>query len=148
MKKYHGGVQVPKGVYLNLLTGEFLQLYDEARVLPEGGRARYIKVPAALAIMTGPLAGLVFVIFLPLVGIIGISVFLIYKVWRGTIALGRKVFQPVAIEQEVGIAYLTQQRGAVGKEKQKAKETGEGPGNAGIEHIADEVARRRQQGEK
>ncbi len=153
MNEYRGGAQVSKGVYLNRANGELVQLYGQNRVLPGDGGMRYIKVPAALAVMGGPFVGLAFVIFLPLIGIIGIGVFLAYKAWRGMIALGRKVFQPVAVRQELGIAYLTQRRGTAGKGEQKGKGTEEGQAADGlaelsIEQIAQEVTQRRQQGEK
>ena len=148
MNEYRGGTQVKKGVYLNRTNGELVQLYGQVRVLPGGGGVRYIKVPAVLAVMGGPFAGLAFVFFLPLIGIIGIIGFLAYKAWHGTAALGRKVFQPVAVRQELGIAYLTQRRGAAGKGEQKGEGAEKGQADAGIQQIADEVAQRRQQGEK
>ena len=144
MNEYRGGNKAAKGVYLNRANGELVQLYGQVRVLPGGGGERYIKVPGALAVMGGPFAGLAFVMFLPLIGIIGLIGFLAYKAWHGMAALGQKVFQPVAIGQEPGMAYLTQRRGTAGKCGQRAKEAE----HAGIEQIAEEVAQRRQQGEK
>jgi len=143
MKEYRGGTKAAKGVYLNRANGELVQLHGQVLVLPGGGGERYIKVPGALAVMGGPFIGLAFVIFLPLVGIIGLIGFLAYKLWHGTVTLGRKVFQPVAIGQEPGMAYLTQRRGTAGKGGQPAKKT-----EPGIEQIAKEVATRREQGEK
>ena len=138
MKEYRGGNQVQKGVYLNKANGELTQLYGKVRVLPGNNTQKYVKVPGALAVMAGPFAGLALVIFLPLVGIIGLIGFLAYKAWHGVV----KVFQPVAMVQEPGMAYLTQRRGAAGKgdEHQEAE--------PGIEEIAKEVAERREQGEK
>ena len=143
MNEYHGGTRVAKGVYLNRANGELTQLYGQVRVLPGGGGERYIKVPGALAVMAGPFAGLAFVMFLPLIGIMGLIGFLAYKAWHGTVTVGRKVFQPVAIGQEPGMAYLTQRRGTAvnGEQHDKAAEPG-------IDKIADEVAQRREQGEK
>jgi hypothetical protein len=148
MNEYKGGTKVVKGVYLNKANGELTQLYGQVRVLPGGSDERYIKVPGLLAVMGGPFVGLAFVIFLPLVGIIGMIGFLVYKAWHGLVALGRKVFQPVAVGQEPGMAYLTQRRGTAGKGAQNGKGTEEGHADAGIEQIADEVAKRREQGEK
>jgi hypothetical protein len=142
MNEYRGGTKVVKGVYFNRANGELVQLYGAERVLPGDGGERYIKVPGALAVMGGPFVGFAFVIFLPFVGIVGLLGFLLYKAWQGIAALGRKVFQPVAVRQEPGMAYLTQQRGAAAKDAQKGK------ADAGIEKIADEVAKRREQGEK
>ena len=143
MKEYRGGNKVAKGVYLNRADGELVQLYDQVRVLPGGGGERYIKVPGALAVMGGPFVGLAFVIFLPLIGIIGLIGFLAYKAWHGMAVLGQKVFRPVAIGQEPGMAYLTQRRGTAGKGEQK----GQGA-EPEIDKIAEEVAQRREKGEK
>jgi hypothetical protein len=75
-----GGTTVPRGVYFNAKMWEFVQFEkDEPPVLPGDENARYVKVPAALTLLAGPLGGLVFVIFLPLVGIVGLVSFLIYK---------------------------------------------------------------------
>ncbi|HLB28372.1 MAG TPA: hypothetical protein VJK47_04085 [Dehalococcoidales bacterium] len=139
MNEYRGGNKAQKGVYLNRTNGELIQLYGETRILPGGGEVRYVKVPAILAMIGGPFAGLAFVFFLPTIGIIGILGYLAYKVWHGTAALGRKVFQPVAVRPEPGMAYLTQRRGAARK-TEKAE--------TGMEQIAGEVAKRRERGEK
>ena len=143
MKEYKGGTKAAKGVYLNRANGELVQLYGQVRVLPGGGGERYIKVPGWLAVMGGPFAGLALVLFLPTIGIIGMLGFLAYKAWHGMVTLGRKVFQPVAIGQEPGMAYLTQRRGTAGKGEQHEKMD-----EPGIEKIAEEVAQRREQGEK
>ena len=71
MKKYSGAVKAPKGVYLNLSSLEFVQQPDDGSVLPGTRDASYYKVPAGLAVVTGPLAGLVFLVFLPFIGIAG-----------------------------------------------------------------------------
>src|SRR3990172_6109394 len=110
MNEYRGGMKAQKGVYLNRTNGELVQFYGETRILPGDKAVRYVKVPAALAMLGGPVAGLLFVFFLPTIGIIGILTYAAYKVWHGTAALGRKVFQPVAIRPEPGMAYLTHPR--------------------------------------
>jgi hypothetical protein len=69
MKKYGAGEIVRGGTYLNLATGQFLSLDQEAAVLPEGGESKFVRVPLALALIFGPLAGLAYIIFLPLMGI-------------------------------------------------------------------------------
>ncbi len=137
MKEYRGGIQVEKGVYLNKANGELTQLYGKVRVLPGKNTEKYVKVPGALAVMAGPFAGLALVIFLPLVGILGLIGFLAYKAWHGMV----KVFQPAVMVQEPGMAYLTQRKGAARKAEHQAVEPE-------IEKIAKEAAERREQGEK
>lgn len=148
MTEYHGGTKVEKGVYINRANGELVQLYGRLRVLPGDNGVRYYKIPAILAVVGGPFTGLAFVMFLPFIGIIGMVAFLIYKAWYGTVALGRKVFQPVAVRTEPGVAYLTQRRGMARKEEPNGKDARPEETVADIEQLADEVAQRRQQGEK
>lgn len=137
MKEYRGGQKAQKGVYLNRTDGELVQLYGETRTLPGGGEVRYVKVPAALAMLGGPMAGFLFVFFLPTIGIIGILTYAAYQAWHGTAAIGRKVFQPAAVRQEPGLAYLAKGAG------KKADRT-----DMVIDELAAEAAKRREQGEQ
>ena len=92
MKRYYGMEKAQPGAYLSLSTWEFTRLEKEA-VLPGEKNARYIKVPAAMAMITGPFAGLAFIIFLPLVGIVGLVAFLGYKLWQGAVAAERRTLR-------------------------------------------------------
>lgn len=138
MKRYQGGETVAKGIYLNLSDWEYIQLFAEKNVLPAS--SRYLKVPAALAVLTGPLGGLVFIIFLPLVGIVGLVSFLGYKAWSGAVVLGRKAVQPVVIGWKPGRAYLTRKGG-------KERKPDAGGESETITEIEREIAKRRKQGE-
>ncbi|MBI2861012.1 MAG: hypothetical protein HYX91_05845 [Chloroflexi bacterium] len=97
MKRYCGGDRVPRGIYMNMSSWEFEQFYGERRILDGGKETAYIRVPAAIAATFGPLAGLAFVIFLPLAGIVGIVSFAGYKLSRLT--RGHKVEK-----KETGVA--------------------------------------------
>lgn len=142
MRKYHGGESVARGVYLNLSTWEFVQLYGDTLILPGNGGVSYLKVPAALVVVAGPLAGLLFIIFLPLIGIIGIIAFLGYKVGRWAQILGRRTVQPVVLGWKPGIGYLTRQGGT--HKKEKSVDLTE----LTLLELEKEMARRRQRGEK
>ncbi|MHB8844398.1 MAG: hypothetical protein ACYC7L_06570 [Nitrospirota bacterium] len=63
-----GGYTVPAGTYWNMANGERVDLEQEG-VLPGSRQDMYLKAPAALAIVAGPVLGLVFAIFLPFIGI-------------------------------------------------------------------------------
>ncbi len=91
MKRHYGGETVKQGVYLDLSIFELNHLYKEPAVLPGLPCVEYVRVPASFALLLGPLAGLGLIIFLPLVGIIGIIYVLIYRVERAILALGRKL---------------------------------------------------------
>jgi hypothetical protein len=142
MKKYRGGELVPQGVYLNLSTLELVQLYGDTRLLPGSGEVKYLKTPAALAVVAGPFVGLAFIIFLPLIGILGIIGFLGYKSGQWVQVFGRKALQPAIIGWKPGISYLTR-RGGTPKGEEPAKGA---PG--GLTELEQEIARRRQRGEK
>ncbi len=147
MKRYCGGEAIPKGVYLNLSTWELVQLYGENPVLPKTNEIKYIKVPAPLAVVAGPFAGLAFIIFLPFVGIMGIISFLAYKIGWGALAVGHKVLQPVMISWKPGRAYLTR-KGDTSRKKRPPEEIDKELPNMSITEIEEEISRRRQQGEK
>ena len=141
MKKYNGMVKAPEGVYMNLSTWEFIRLGKGESVLPGGRNDRYVKVPAALAVVTGPFAGLAFIIFLPFIGIIGFIGFLGYKLWNGVLGVQRKTVQNVAIGWEPGRANLTKGEGETnGKTATKDE--------ADFKELEDEIKRRKDGGER
>ena len=72
MKRYYGKQKGPAGTYLNLANWEFVQVTGDG-ILPGKDEDRYFRVPSLLAVILGPFAGLAFVIFLPMIGIIGID---------------------------------------------------------------------------
>ena len=130
MKRYYGTEKAPLGAYLSLSTWEFTRLEKEA-VLPGGKDARYIKVPAAMAMITGPFAGLAFIIFLPLVGIVGLVAFLGYKLWQGAVAAERRTLRLFAAEPQGGRTGFTPGAGAPEPPPPHRKDPGPGRKNDG-----------------
>lgn len=147
MERYHGGEVANKGVYVNLSNGELVQHYAGTKPLPGDEGTKYIRVPAALAILGGPLVGLAFVIFVPFIGIVGIISFLAYKVGRAAVALANKALQPAMIDWVPGRAFLTRKGQTEKQGKSTAEPVGE-PADSGINELEDEIVRRRQQGEQ
>ncbi|MFH1651873.1 MAG: hypothetical protein ABID87_07240 [Chloroflexota bacterium] len=141
MKRYMGTEKGPRGVYLNLSSGEFIQLREGAGVLPGKPDVKYLKVPSALAVVFGPLTGLVFIIFLPFVGVIGAVGFIAYRLWQGARALERRVAQLFAVDYQPGRAYFTHRDGKAGK-KPGAKTDDE------MKALEGEIAKRKQRGEQ
>jgi hypothetical protein len=90
MKKYYGTDRVKKGIYLNLTNYEMNHLYEDPAMLPGNESIAYIKLPTFLAAVGGPVAGLALVIFLPLVGVIGLVYIIFHKIQQGILSLGRK----------------------------------------------------------
>lgn len=134
MKWNKGGTTVPRGMYFNLKMWEFVQLYEGTPVLPGGAEVKYLKVPAALTVLAGPLAGLVFILFLPFVGIVGLASFLGYKAGRAVFFLTRRTLYSAAVEWKPGTAYLAKRGGAP---KPKA--------DAELDKLEEEVTRKRQE---
>lgn len=78
MKRYDGGEQVKPGAYVNLGTGQFTFIEGETMNLPRA-KARYVRIPLGLVFILGPVAGLAYIIFLPLAGIVSLVMFTGYK---------------------------------------------------------------------
>ena len=111
MTGYHGGQVAKEGFYLKRTTGECVQLYGDNLILPGSMEVKYLKVPAAVVVVAGPFAGLAFIIFLPLTGIIGIIGFLAYKVGQWVHIFGRKTLQPAVTGLKADIAHFTRRDG-------------------------------------
>jgi hypothetical protein len=141
MKKYSVAEKAPEGVYMNLSTWEFVQVGKGESSLPGGRDASYVKVPAALAVLTGPFAGLVFIIFLPFVGIAGFLGFLGYKIWNGIVGVQRRTVENVAMGWEPGRANLTKGGGGADEEKVGGEEPL-------LKELEDEINKRKDDGEE
>ena len=107
MKTYKGTEKAVRGTYLNLNNWDFTQVEDERGVLPGEATVKYFKVPTALAMVAGPLTGLVFLVFLPFIGIAGFLGFLAYKAYAGFKALGTRMAQALVYRAQPGEAYFT-----------------------------------------
>jgi hypothetical protein len=147
MKIYRGGQEITKGVYMSLSKWEMVQQYGEKPVLAGTSEERYFKVPAPLAMIAGPFAGLAFILFLPFIGIVGIVSFLAYKLGRGALTLGRKGLQPVMVSWMPGRAYLTR-KGGVPVGKTPDNELNARLPHMSISEIEEEITKRRDRGEK
>ena len=66
---YKGGMVVESGTYWNLETAERIDA-DGAVTLSGGTDTKYIKAHVLVAIMAGPVLGLVYALFLPFIGIV------------------------------------------------------------------------------
>jgi len=65
----NGGQTAQAGTYWNLSNGSRVQMEQDG-VLPGSGTTRYIKEPVPVMLMAAPVIGLVFAVFLPLMGIV------------------------------------------------------------------------------
>lgn len=69
MTRYHGKEKVRPGIYFNLRQLAFCSMEDEG-TLPGTPEDVYRSVPAIALLIVGPLVGLAYVIFLPLIGFV------------------------------------------------------------------------------
>lgn len=68
MRQHRGGEQVEAGLYFNLRQLSFKSV-DEAGPLPGAPGEVYRRVPTLLLLVVGPVLGLVYVVFLPFIGV-------------------------------------------------------------------------------
>lgn len=80
----NGGQNTGKGVYLNLSSGEFIDVTQEL-VLPGERHERYLRIPKIAVFIFGPLFGLLFVFSMPLILLLS----------------GLTLLSPVAIASEI-----------------------------------------------
>ncbi len=131
-KQHHGSDLVKRGTYLCITTGEFTNVGEKGGYLPGETGSHYVKVNPLLALIVGPIAGMLFVIFLPL----AVPLFMLWLVARKlgvrTPAAVRQLVDSVRIQSAQpayaasGVATI---RGARGRDNQ---------GNTGID-VFDEV---------
>ena len=77
IRKYSGGTFAPCGTYVNTKSWEFQSVPREGDRL-EGEGATYYRVPLLAVMVLGPLAGLAFILFLP----VAVPAVLIYAIGR------------------------------------------------------------------
>ena len=82
MKTYRGGQMVEPGIYCSLRSGEMIQAPGQGTVLRGEDTTRYIRLPVILVLIAGPLVGLGFVVFLPVIGIVGLAAFVAHRLGR------------------------------------------------------------------
>lgn len=134
MKKYTGTTKAARGSYLNLKNWDFAQVEADGEVLPGEATVTYLKVPTALAMVAGPLTGMLFLIFLPFIGIAGFFGFLAYKASMGLRALGVRTGQALVYRQQPGEAYFT--RETKGDDHEADEE---------LDELQEEIARRKRE---
>ena len=117
----NGGNRVQAGTYWNLSNGSRVEMEQEG-MLPGSETTRYIKAPAAVMLMGAPIIGLVFAVFLPLIGIVMTLIMIGRKLVQGAqeAAAGSMTFgwRPVQ-------AYLIGRKAKKAERAKKEKKGGE-----------------------
>jgi hypothetical protein len=75
---YKSGNKVGKGTYWDLASGQRVDVENETVLIGES--ATYLRIPAGMMLVAGPLIGLFYVISLPFIGIATFLAFLAGKV--------------------------------------------------------------------
>jgi hypothetical protein len=86
-ERYVPGASVPSGTYLNRKSWELVQIPEGGGYVPAGEDITYYRMPLLLVLAMGPLAGLAFILFLPLAGSIA-AIYMAMKVIAGSIPWG------------------------------------------------------------
>jgi hypothetical protein len=135
MKRFTANSKVGQGFYWNVGRWELANIGATGGTLPGHDGDRFVKVPLVAALAAAPLFGLVFVMFLPFVGVAMVAALALKKV--GVVLHGgaARVAATVAPSPALpGEAYLT---------GTKNEPKGEPRKDAEVERLAKEVSDRR-----
>ena len=91
------------GYYFNINTWELI-LADNKPLKKENGRFLYVPVLLLLAIV--PFLGAVFVIFLPVIGIVIFTKFVVVEAWKLLSCAATTLIATVTVEWQPGRAFL------------------------------------------
>lgn len=111
-----GGQTVKSGTYWDVTSGSRVDM-DAEGALPGSDKARYIKASAAAVLVTGPILGLIYIIALPIMGVVTALGLLLQKTLGGAFSLGRHI---VTFGWRPAESYL----GGKTKKGEKSEETG------------------------
>ena len=96
MKQWSGGTECPDGVYFNTKQWEFVNVHHgKPAVLPGSKDTRYYRIWAILQLVAGPVFGVMFVIFLPLFGILSTIGYSVYRIRHKPISAKKPQTEPV-----------------------------------------------------
>jgi len=133
MKRFTSGSKVAQGFYWNIGRWELANIGAAGGTLPGHDGDRFVKVPLVAALAAAPLFGLVFVMFLPFIGVAMVGALAVKKVVAvlhgGASSVAATVAQSSALPGE---AYLT-----------GTKHEGEARKDAAVDELAREVSERR-----
>ena len=83
-EEYGPGAFAPSGTYLNRRTWGLVQIPEGGDYLSASEGVTYYRLPLLVVLTLGPLAGLAFVLFLPLAGSVA-AIYMALKVIAGNI---------------------------------------------------------------
>ena len=111
MARHQGGDKVGAGFYLNVESWQVTTLSGAGGTLPGGDDVRYLSVPLPVLLVTAPMLGAAFAVFLPFIGIALVADHAVKKAWQA----GREALHASATalgpEARTGEAYFTGEAG-------------------------------------
>jgi len=90
MFKHTGGQKVGSGTYWDVMTGLRVDI-DQEGTLPGGNGSKYLKAPSSAILLLGPILGLAYVVFLPIMGIVTALSLLVQKTLGTLFGLGKYI---------------------------------------------------------
>jgi hypothetical protein len=124
MRRYKGNETVNPGIYFNLRELAFRSMEDEGR-LPGGEKDVWRAVPFVVMLVVSPVLGILYAIFLPLIGFVmlaGVVLGWAYRHVEAALLAGTRVLRPA---WQPALAFLARGRAKVAvttKEETKPEE--------------------------
>jgi hypothetical protein len=88
MFKHTGGQRVESGTYWDVMTGLRVDI-DQEGTLPGGNGAKYLKASSGAILLLGPILGLAYVVFLPIMGIVTVLSLMVQRTLGVAFGLGK-----------------------------------------------------------
>lgn len=114
---YKGGQKIEKGTYWDLRKGHRVNAAQKG-VLPGGDTSIYLRIPSAAMLLFGLISGVLYVVFLPFIGIALIAAAALRRVVEVLVSLAGSSF---SFDWRPKSAYLTWKRKEKPKEKSDKK---------------------------
>jgi hypothetical protein len=80
MLKHTAGQKVGKGTYWELMSGQRVD-FEQEGILPGGKEALYLKTSSSAILFLGPILGVAYVMFMPIMGVVTILAFAVRKIF-------------------------------------------------------------------
>jgi hypothetical protein len=90
MFKHTGGQRVGSGTYWDIMTGLRVDI-DQEGTLPGGNGSTYLKASSSAVLLVGPIFGLAYIVFLPIMGIVTALSLMVQKALGGVFSLGKYI---------------------------------------------------------
>ena len=90
MLTHAGGQTVGSGTYWDMITGLRIDI-DKEGTLPGGNGSKYLKASSSAVLLSGPILGLAYIVFLPIMGIVAALALMAQKMLGSVFSLGKNI---------------------------------------------------------